>query len=419
MRTVMTSIFLAAVMSLWQTEQATALPDTPEPDDFFGQSTATGDFNADGFPDLAVGVPFEEVGASTDAGAVHVLYGSSAGLSDTGSQVWHQDSPGIADDGDSDDPAQIQNDQDDQFGRAVAVGDFNGDGSSDLAVGVPSENVLGPFGISLGDAGAVYVLYGSSAGLSATGSQVWHQDSPGVPDDVEINDSFGASLAAADFGNSSQADLAVGSYREDVGSTAGLAGVVHVLYGSSAGLSATGSQLWHQDSPGIAGDAELNDFFGFSLAAANFGNGSQADLAVGAPYETVEATAGGGVVHVLYGSSAGLSATGSQLWHQDSPDIEDDIETNDSFGAALAAADFGNGSPADLAVGVYSEDVGVNTDAGAVHVLYGSSAGLSTTGNQFWHLDSTGIAGDAEPGSLYGWSLAAANFGSDPRPTSQ
>jgi hypothetical protein len=42
---------------------------------------------------------------------------------------------------------------------------------------------------------------------------------------------------------------------------------VHVLLGSSAGLTTVGRQLWHQDSPGISGASEDNDLFGYVLAA--------------------------------------------------------------------------------------------------------------------------------------------------------
>jgi hypothetical protein len=49
---------------------------------------------------------------------------------------------------------------------------------------------------------------------------------------------------------------------------------VHVLYGASpGGLSAAGSQLWSQDSPGIAGGAEPGDFFGLTLAAGSLSTG--------------------------------------------------------------------------------------------------------------------------------------------------
>jgi FG-GAP repeat len=52
--------------------------------------------------------------------------------------------------------------------------DFNGDGFADLAVGVPIEGVG-----SLGEAGAVNVIYGGPHGLSAARDQFWDQDSPG------------------------------------------------------------------------------------------------------------------------------------------------------------------------------------------------------------------------------------------------
>jgi hypothetical protein len=53
------------------------------------------DFNNDGFADLAVGSPFEDVGGISDAGAVNVLYGSAGKLTGVGSQLFTQDSPGV------------------------------------------------------------------------------------------------------------------------------------------------------------------------------------------------------------------------------------------------------------------------------------------------------------------------------------
>jgi FG-GAP repeat len=148
---------------------------------------------------------------------------------------------------------------------APRLTDFNGDGFADLAVGVPFEDVG-----AIGNAGAVHVLYGSSTGLTATGDQFWHQDSTGVQDAAEEIDEFGFSLAAANFGKSSQADLAIGVPFEDVGAI-GDAGAVNVLYGSSTGLTATGDQFWHQDSSGVQDTAEAGDSFGWSLAPRGSG----------------------------------------------------------------------------------------------------------------------------------------------------
>src|SRR5688572_16924224 len=113
----------------------------------------SGDFNNDGFADLAIGVPGEDVG-DTDAGAVAVLYGGPSGLRAAGDQFWHQDSLNIA--GDSS-PG-------DRFGAALAVGDFNGDGIDDLAIGVPGDEVSGNE-----DAGGITIIFGSLSGLITGG----------------------------------------------------------------------------------------------------------------------------------------------------------------------------------------------------------------------------------------------------------
>ena len=47
------------------------------------------------------------------------------------------------------------------------------------------------------DAGAINVLPGSAGGLTGTGSQLFTQDTPGVPGVVEFDDFFGEALAAS------------------------------------------------------------------------------------------------------------------------------------------------------------------------------------------------------------------------------
>lgn len=128
-----------------------------------------------------------------------------------------------------------------------------------MAIGAPGEN----------NSGAVHVLYGSATvGLTATGSQLWSQNSPGIAGSAEPGDGFGAALAAGDFNGDTRADLAIGAPGEN-----GFAGLVHVLYGSAAGLTASGSQVWSQNSPGIADVAEPSDFFGDALTAGTLSVG--------------------------------------------------------------------------------------------------------------------------------------------------
>ena len=303
-----------------------------------------GDFDGDGYADLAIGAPWEDLGFQEDAGVVTVLYGSAEGLSATDSQRWNQNVRGIQDE------AEIG----DWFGRDLAAGDFDGDGFSDLAVGVPGENLrydpaCDDATFPCEDVGAVAVLYGSNTGLTAR-DQFWTQASPGVADRLGEFEHFGRSLAAANFGNGRRADLAIG-VSEDVGAGDD-AGAVHFLYGASGGLSTKGSQFWHQNRPGIVGRAESLDHFGWSLAAADFGKSAHADLAVGVFNEDLPGAGGAGAVAVLYGGSDGLSAAVDQLWHQDSPGIDDEPEFQDFFGEVLSAANFGKSPYADLAIGV-------------------------------------------------------------------
>jgi hypothetical protein len=78
---------------------------------------------------------------------------------------------------------------------------------------------------------------------------------------VEAGDEFGEQLASGDFNNDGLADLAAAAPNEEVG-TVPLAGAVSVLQGAAGGLTASGGQLFTQNSPGVPGVAEPFDQFG-------------------------------------------------------------------------------------------------------------------------------------------------------------
>jgi hypothetical protein len=92
MRRIVAMFVLVLVAGIWPGIRGLANRSTAAPAPPVGGLQA--DFNNDGADDLAIGVPFEFVGAIQDAGAVNVLYGSTAGLQGPGSQLFTQDTPG-------------------------------------------------------------------------------------------------------------------------------------------------------------------------------------------------------------------------------------------------------------------------------------------------------------------------------------
>jgi hypothetical protein len=221
--------------------------------------------------------------------------------------------------------------------------------------------------------------------------------------------------ASGDFNGDGADDLAISVAGYDVGSQQN-AGAVNVIYGGGQGLKSDGNQWWTLDSAGVIGEAQANDGFGTVLAVGDFNRDGFDDLAIGAPGKLINSYAQAGAVTVLYGSSQGLLAAGNQFWSQDSQSINGHARAGDRFGLALAAGDFDGDGFSDLAVGTPGDDVGSNTDAGGVNVIFGSRIGLARAGDQLLrhsieHVFRT--PNENTTGKFFGSTVAAGDFDGD------
>src|SRR5262245_30941544 len=126
-------------------------------DDNAGYSVSSaGDFNGDGFADLIIGAPHADSAGGTNPGSAYVIFGKASGFGDI-DLANLSTADGFRIDGP---PADLIGDQ---VGYSVAsAGDVNGDGYSDLVVGMPGSGYLN---------GAAYVIYGeASTAVHKTGT---------------------------------------------------------------------------------------------------------------------------------------------------------------------------------------------------------------------------------------------------------
>ena len=346
----------------------------PVEGDRFGYALAAGDFNGDGYDDLAVGAPGNGPGCSGtcpgDYGMVFIYYGSSSGI---GLAWLHWIGDGHGGWGAA--PS-------DRFGTVLAAGNFNGDTFDDLAIGAPnySYGILNP---SRPAAGGVWVVEGGPAGMPTPQSMFFiGQIDAGIPEDSESGDQFGFSLAVGNFNGDTQSignevydfdDLAIGIPGEDG------VGAVLILYGSQWNLL-FGSSVFLGEWD-LSGSPETGSLFGFSLAAADFdGNGAD-DLAIGAPNRDVGTRTDTGMVTVLYGQMfAGFDFGLTEWWSQAAIYGNGFARDFDHFGLALAGLRFDPhwdavGEPFGISTLVIGTP-GMNTYQGGFSVLRGTTAGL-------------------------------------------
>ncbi len=325
----------------------------------FGSSIASvGDVNGDGNVDFVVGAPANSIGAGQSGeGTAHLYLGG--GFDSTQDAVFESNQAGAA------------------LGTAVAgAGDVNGDGYSDIAIGVPL------YDAGQTNEGAAFIYHGGSS-VNTTVDLIFQRDVAGSL--------LGSSLHAADVNGDGYSDLAVGAPLTTDYSINEF-GKAWITTGSSTGLGAETFQIRGRSTTTSAGQ------FGSTLSFADYNADGFPELFIGAPNET--------------GASATLLQQGHFYMVRAAPrrlsavvdDVLDGVQAGSQMGYALATGDLNGDGLGDIAVGYPNFDTG-SVNVGRVELYYGAPGRLDLT------IDA--ILNGGTPGARFGRSVAIGDFNGD------
>ncbi|MCK6501050.1 MAG: FG-GAP-like repeat-containing protein, partial [Nitrospira sp.] len=392
--------------------------------DQIGSAVAAGDFDGDGYTDLAIGAPCRAAGGSAGAGQVIIVYGDrgmGAARLLQRRQVVTQTGAGA-------------NEVNDHFGAALAAGDFNGDGYVDLAIGAPDEDLD-----QRASVGVVFIRFGSARGLTSEGYHYISAAtrSPGTgANSTEAGERFGGILAAGPLHRPAEGrvdDLVVGAPGKDISIYSASAGFRNVNFANAGKVyvfeGARSAHTLRHRVDILPGTWPLGiEGFGSSLAIGDFDGDLNPDLAVGAPNAGDDTEHSGGRVYVMnynpvngsVGRRAFPDERNTQYLRQPDEVLSEvpiaKVENGDRYGFSLVAADFNGDSFFDLAVGAPWEDWNQANDTGLVFLLLGGSDGLSAAfGCTYSFLDQAPVGGN-EAGDRFGFALAAGDIDGDESP---
>ena len=355
--------------------------------DFFGSSIAPlGDLDGDGVDDIAVGALFDDDGAF-NAGAIWILF-----LNADGTVKAHQ---------------KISNTEGgftgtfsskDLFGIAAApiscMGDLDGDGVADLAVGADVDDDGGL------DKGAVWILF-----LNTDGTVKGHQkisDTQGNFTAFFNGKRFGQSVTCiGDLDSDGVPDLAVGMPRDNDGG--GDRGAVFILFMNTNGTVKSYQKI--SSTQGGFGNGLTNaDRFGNAISSlGDLDNDGVPDIAVGAFLDS-DLGYRKGAVWILFLNANG-TVKAKQKIDQAQGNFTGVLDIKDFFGASVETiGDFDADGNNDLLVGARFDDDG-GADRGAVWILFLNSNGTVKSHQKISSTEG-GFAGPLNNGDQFGRSIA-------------
>ena len=333
--------------------------------DLFGYSVANiGDLNGDGTSDIAVGA----IGVNNYQGVIHIMFMNSDGTVSDTIEINNNTLNG-----------PDLNDYD-FFGYSVAnIGDLNGDGTSDIAVGATGDD--GDNGDKLG---AMHIMFMNSNGTVLNTIEINNNTTNGL--DLNNLDNFGASIAnMGDLNGDGVTDIAVGADGDDVGGVVDAnIGTMHIMFMNSDGTVSSTIEINNDTTNGL--DLNRNDNFGRSVAnIGDLNNDGVTDIAVGAygvdGYIVINATNTTnttirlevGAIHIMFMNSDGTVSDTMEI--NSNTTNGPDIDAGDEFGLSVAnIGDLNGDGTSDIAVGAWGDDAG-GLNLGAIHIIFMNSDG--------------------------------------------
>ncbi|MEQ1892095.1 MAG: hypothetical protein ABL998_06095 [Planctomycetota bacterium] len=316
-----------------------------EAGDVFGFSLAAlGDLDGDGKRELAIGAIGDDDGGRAQ-GAVWIVSLNPDGTVAAGATKISATAGGFGG----------QLDLDDNLGVSLAaLGDLDGDGTVELAVGAPADDDGGQ------DKGAVWILSLNPDATVASWTKI-SATSGGFVGPLRSMDWFGYSLTTlGDLDGDGTVELAVGSLKDDDGGAFSNRGALWILSLNTNGTVAASTKI-SETAGGFGGQLDSGDEFGTALASlGDLDADGNVELAVGASKDSDDGFNHGAVWILSLRPDATLAA-----WSRISEGFGGVLDPNDYFGSALAApGDLdGDGRP-DLVVGAF----------GDVYSVYGQGA---------------------------------------------